>query len=125
MLKEKYPNHKITAIFQPHQMHRVLTGRKDFQPALELFDEVAIYHIYAAREKIEDFAQEPLFQQHNFQSVDELGKFFADENNTTYLSDFSAFQEFLSQRSKNEVVVIFTAGELDFQVRKSLGLFKK
>ena len=85
MLHQKYPEKKIIALFQPHQMHRVLVGWDDFYPALAQFDQRAIYQIYAARENIQDFAQEPLFQEHHFTSVDELGNYFAKEHNAEYM----------------------------------------
>jgi UDP-N-acetylmuramate--alanine ligase len=51
-LKNKYPNKKIIAIFQPHQINRILRERESFQKSLKLFDEVIIYDIYAARENL-------------------------------------------------------------------------
>lgn len=33
-LKQQFPDKSITAIFQPHQAQRVLTGWDDFQQAL-------------------------------------------------------------------------------------------
>lgn len=125
MLRERYPDHKITAIFQPHQMHRVLTGRAEFPAALAPFDERAIYSIYAAREKIEDFAHEPLFQEKKLTSVAQLSACFAEHVDAEYLVTFEDFQNFLAQREEYEVVVLFTAGELDFQLRKVLDLLEK
>lgn len=122
MLKQKYPDHQITAIFQPHQMQRVLRGWEDFKPALAHFDQLAIFAIYAAREKIEDIANEPIFAQQELKSVADLGRYFAQENNAFYLDTLQEVKDFLAQRGENEIVVIFTAGELDFQVRKILNL---
>lgn len=120
LLKEKYPDKKIIAIFQPHQMHRVLTGWEDFYEALSCFDQRAIYAIYAAREKIEDFAHEPRFQQYQISTVEELGRCFANEHHASYLEDFDALKHYLEQRRDDEIVVVFTAGDLDFQLRKYL-----
>ncbi len=71
-LKAHFPAHKILVIFQPHQTHRVLKGRSDFQAALASFDQRAIFSIYTAREQLSDFADEPLFQEHNFQSFSDF-----------------------------------------------------
>jgi UDP-N-acetylmuramate--alanine ligase len=53
-IKEKYPNKKITAIFQPHQINRILRERNEFSDALKLFDNIYIYDIYAARENLQE-----------------------------------------------------------------------
>jgi hypothetical protein len=71
-LRNRFPDHKLLAIFQPHQTHRVLKGRADFQKALAPFDQRAIFSIYTAREKLSDFAGEPLFQEQHFQSFSEF-----------------------------------------------------
>jgi UDP-N-acetylmuramate-alanine ligase len=51
-LQEKYPQKKITAIFQPHQINRILRERNDFQKSLKVYDDIIIYDIYAARENL-------------------------------------------------------------------------
>jgi len=51
-LKKKFPKKKIFVIFQPHQINRIILGRKDFQQALKKYDQVMIYDIYAARENL-------------------------------------------------------------------------
>jgi UDP-N-acetylmuramate-alanine ligase len=71
-LKEKFPDKKLICIFQPHQMHRILVGWNDFPNALKLYDESYIYDIYAARENIEDFANEEIFKDLNLKSVEDL-----------------------------------------------------
>ena len=124
MLHQKYPEKKIIALFQPHQMHRVLVGWDDFYPALAQFDQRAIYQIYAARENIQDFAQEPLFQQQHFTSVDELGDYFAKEHNAEYLQNFDQVMTFLGQTTPDDILVVFTAWDLDFLLRKKLWLLK-
>jgi UDP-N-acetylmuramate-alanine ligase len=56
-IKEKYPEKEITAIFQPHQINRILRERNDFSDALKLFDNIYIYDIYAARENLQEQLQ--------------------------------------------------------------------
>ena len=82
MLHQKYPEKKIIALFQPHQMHRVLVGWDDFYPALAQFDQRAIYQIYAAREK---------------------------EHNAEYLQNFDQVMTFLGQTTPDDILVVFTA----------------
>ena len=53
-MKEKYPNKKLIAIFQPHQARRVLQFRHQFASTMQQFDEVIIYNIYAARENLDE-----------------------------------------------------------------------
>jgi UDP-N-acetylmuramate--alanine ligase len=54
-LKHKFPGKKLFVIFQPHQINRIVTGRKDFVKTLNKYDTTMIYDIYAARENIKDF----------------------------------------------------------------------
>ena len=53
-MKEKYPERKLIAIFQPHQARRVLQFRRQFASTMQQFNEVFIYNIYAARENLEE-----------------------------------------------------------------------
>lgn len=50
--REKFPDKKIIAIVQPHQMRRVLEFWPEWIRVLKQFDKVIIYPIYAAREDI-------------------------------------------------------------------------
>ena len=112
-MRNRFPDHKLLAIFQPHQIHRVLKGRADFQKALAPFDQRAIFSIYTAREKFSDFADEPLFQEQNFQS------YFAKAVKAEYLDTFQQVQGLLATPDEKTIVVVFTAGDLDYQLRKS------
>lgn len=121
-LKAHFPNHNILAIFQPHQTHRVLLGREDFKKALSAFDQAAIYSLYTAREQLSDFLDEPLFQEQNFQSFPEFWAYFAKEMTADYLDSFQTVQELLSTTDEQTIVVVFTAGDLDYQLRTWLQL---
>ncbi|MDR2541564.1 MAG: hypothetical protein LBD11_07605 [Candidatus Peribacteria bacterium] len=57
-LKEKFPDKKLICVFQPHQMHRILQGWKDFPRAMKGYDQRYIYSIYAARENFEQIKSE-------------------------------------------------------------------
>ena len=116
-LRNRFPDHKLLAIFQPHQTHRVLKGRSDFQKALAPFDQRAIFSIYTAREKLSDFAGEPLFQEQHFQSFSEFWAYFAKAMKADYLDTFQEVQELLSSTDKETIVIVFTAWDLDYQLR--------
>jgi len=49
-LRIQFPDKKICAVFQPHQVHRILQSREAFAQALGVYDTSILYHIYAARE---------------------------------------------------------------------------
>lgn len=53
-LKEKYPDQLIHALFQPHQITRVVNFWDEFKQALSLADQCYITPIYAARENFND-----------------------------------------------------------------------
>jgi len=57
-LREKFPEKRLTCIFQPHQMHRILQGWNEFPQALAGYDEHYIYDIYAARENVQKIAED-------------------------------------------------------------------
>ena len=49
-LHAQFPDKNICAVFQPHQVHRILQSREEFSQALRQYDASILYHIYAARE---------------------------------------------------------------------------
>jgi UDP-N-acetylmuramate-alanine ligase len=76
-LKHKFPGKKLFAIFQPHQINRIVTGRTDFQKALKNYDTVVIYDIYAARENLQELVKKiPTLK--NITTLKALGDKFAD-----------------------------------------------
>lgn len=119
-LKERYPNKKIICIFQPHQMHRILVWWKEFPNALKLYDNSYIYDIYAAREKIEDFSNEEIFKDLNLKSVEDLWHAFAKHCWNTYLNDFSEVEKIINNADWNSVIVIYSAGNIDYKLRQYL-----
>lgn len=49
-VKALYPNHKLTAIFQPHLFSRTNDFQEEFAKSLELADDLLLLDIYPARE---------------------------------------------------------------------------
>ncbi|MFA6256332.1 MAG: cyanophycin synthetase [Candidatus Absconditabacterales bacterium] len=121
-LKHKFPGKKLFVIFQPHQINRILTGRKDFVKALKKYDNILIYDIYAARENINDFiAHHAFIQNLNIKTLDDLGTKFANACGGTYTTDFSVATKAIQQTQKDSIIVIYSAGDIDYKLRKYLG----
>lgn len=54
-VKQKYPNKKILAVFQPHTFTRTLEFASDLAEVLNIADEAYVLDIHPAREKQEDY----------------------------------------------------------------------
>ena len=81
------------------------------------YDEFFIYDIYAAREKIEDFANEEHFKDFHLQTVDDLGKCFAEHCHCTYVNDFEEIKKIIENSDQNSIIAIYSAGNIDFKLR--------
>ena len=117
-LKKHFPNKKLTAIFQPHQINRVLRERNEFSDVLRQFDDVYIFNIYAARENLDEQLEN--FRHldiQNVNSVTELWNIFAKNCNWKYLTEISDVKEIINTAWENKVVTIFTAWDLDYHIR--------
>jgi len=121
-LREKFPEKKITCIFQPHQMHRILLWWDEFPKALEGYDQTFIYDIYAAREKIEDFSEKEIFRKYALKTVEDLGNAFAQHCGSKYLKKFEEAEDVIEKAGEEEVIVVYSAGDIDYQLRKYLKL---
>ena len=121
-LKEKFPNKKLICIFQPHQIHRILVGWNEFPKAMKLYNESYVYDIYAARENIGDFATEEIFKHLNLKSVKDLGNAFAKHCGNSYLKDFSEVKNIIEKANWNNIIVVYSAWNIDFKLRQYLEL---
>lgn len=89
-----------------------------FTDTLRACDKVLIYDIYAARESLPELKKQ--FTQRQFDDVhtiEELGLHFADACNGTYTTDFSAVSTALDAATADDLVIVFTAGDLDGLLR--------
>ncbi len=121
-LKKKFPKKKLFVIFQPHQINRIVLWWKDFQQALKKYDHVMIYDIYAARENIQDFIDHHAFiKQENIRTLDDLGNHFAKVCGGTYTTDFAIITKAIEQAKNDTVIVIYSAGDIDYKIRNYLG----
>ncbi len=117
-LKQYFPDKKFIAIFQPHQINRILRERNKFSESLKKFDNIYIYNIYAARENLDE--QLANFQHLNIQNantVTELWNIFAKNCGWKYLTDIDDVKNIINNAQNNEIVTIFSAGDLDYLIR--------
>jgi len=117
-LKQHFPDKKLTAIFQPHQINRVLREWNEFAEVLREFDNVYIFNIYAARENLDEQLEN--FKHLNIQnanSVTELWNIFAKNCNWKYLTEIEQVKEIINTAWEDDIVTIFTAWDLDYQIR--------
>lgn|GEM_PF-379640 len=117
-MREKYSDKKLTAIVQPHQMRRVLEFRPDWVTVLKQFDKVFLYPIYAAREDVAVLLKE---YDHTFPTqtatADDVSTFLASQVSATFVSDPATVKGIMDNATAENVVVLFTAGNLDYQIR--------
>ena len=117
-IKEKYPNKKITAIFQPHQINRVLRERNEFWKALKLFDNVFIYNIYAARENLAEQLEN--FKHLNIQNANTISEFwdlFAKNCGWKYIENIEEIKKTINNGNKNDIFIVLSAWDIDFLLR--------
>jgi len=117
-LKQQFPDKKLIAIFQPHQINRVLRERNEFGSTLKKFDSTYIYNIYAARENLEE--QLNNFRHLNIEnanSIDDLWNIFATNCNWKYITDINEIKKIIDNWTDNEIITIFSAGDIDYQIR--------
>ena len=118
-LKHKFPDKKLLVIFQPHQINRIVTGRKDFQKALEKYDTTIIYDIYAARENLHELTKK-IPTLNNIKTLEELGNTFAKACKWTYTDNFENIQTILQETNKDTIIIIYSAGDIDYKLRTFL-----
>ncbi|MDD2537479.1 MAG: cyanophycin synthetase [Candidatus Absconditabacteria bacterium] len=127
-LRERFPDKRLIAIFQPHQMQRILAGWHDFPAALQPYEKSYLYDIYAARERIEDFAerfralQEEEKKNVPLEQVEDLGHLFAQHTGSDYLTKFEQVEAVIEKAGEEEIIVVYSAGDIDFALRKYLKL---
>lgn len=115
-LKHKFPNKNFFVIFQPHQINRIITGRKDFQKALKNYDQVIIYDIYAARENLSDLTKK-IPSLKDITTLSQLGNTFSETCGWTYTDKFEQITKEIQKAQKNTIVVIYSAWDIDYKIR--------
>lgn len=122
-LEELTEREHITCIFQPHQARRITEFRDEFIWVCKSVQDPLIFNLYTAREQIEDLPDYTVNSSSLKQVVDSLSSFdelwtlFAKESEGTYTTDIQEiFKKITSVTTW--VIIIFTAGNLDWEVRK-------
>ena len=117
-LKERFPKQKLHCIFQPHQINRIVTWRNDFIQSMKGYDDVVIYDIYAARENLTELVKKvPALKW--ITTLKELGNKFASACWGIYIDDFRAIKDKINEAKEWEIVVVYSAGDIDFLMRKN------
>lgn len=99
--KKAYPNHKIYAIVEPHQISRLKLFPKEFIAALCKADEAIVTKTYIGREIHKNL--EPV----DMNSL--IGK--VDSGKATYVEDFNEVANAISSKAKfGDIVIVFGAG---------------
>lgn len=122
-LKEKFPKQKLICIFQPHQINRIVTWRNDFIQSTKGYDEVIIYDIYAARENLSELVRKvPALK--GITTLKELGNKFAQACKGTYIDNFDTIIQRINDAGKWDIIVVYSAGDIDFLLRRNPKVFK-
>ncbi len=109
--KQKYPQHEVHVIFEPHRYSRTKEHWDDFIQSFTDVDEVYISPIYAASEKpIEYIDSEILVKKINEHS-----------NNAFYLPNWDNLEKMFNERRDSKVVLLsLGAGAISRVVRKKI-----
>lgn len=117
-LKERYPDKKICCIFQPHQARRVIEFWDDFIKTMKLADTKYIYKIYTARENIEMLIEWIENKElKNLNSIEMIGNRFAEKVEWEYVTNLDKIKNIINKLWKNEILVYFSAWNLDYEIR--------
>lgn len=96
--KEKYPQAKIWAVFEPHQFSRLKLFLNEFAESLGLADQIIVAPIYQGREK----------DNQAVKAEDLVAKI---GSKAQYLNDFNSIAENLAQKAaKGGIIIVFGAG---------------
>jgi UDP-N-acetylmuramate-alanine ligase len=120
--QEKYPNKRITCVFEPHQARRLMSFWDGFKDAF-LDVSCLVVPIYSAREELSVLKQDIAYVQNNktlFQDVTtvaDLGNLFASESKSMLVADRNDLPAAIASISDG-LIVCFSAGILDEKIRK-------
>jgi UDP-N-acetylmuramate-alanine ligase len=120
-LTQKFPNQKLHIIFQPHQAQRLLEFRDSAVHTLQQFDTPIVYQIYAAREDVPALLQQYKFDNDTITDWESLGEYFSSVCGAIYMSTESEILDYIDSIDDG-IIVLFTAGNLDYVVRSSSSL---
>lgn len=97
--RERYPHHRIIAVWQPHTYSRTQLLEEEYIRALSQADKVIVLKIYASREKNEAYTAEKIAQ-----SIADI-----DAHYIPNMEDATNF--LLAELNQNDLVIVFSAGD--------------
>lgn len=111
--KQKYPKHRIWAIFEPHQFGRIKLFKKQFASALRLADRIVVTKIFEGRERpIKGITGKSLVEEINLPKA-------------RHIKDFEEVAETVASEAKEgDVVLVMGAGRSYELSRKILEALK-
>ena len=105
--REKFPNKKIWAIFQPHQYQRTYYLFDEFKKAFELADEIILTKIYEVQGRERKDISEMISSKVLAQAIKERGK------KVHFIKDFQTIPQFLEKKVvSGDVILIMGAGTI-------------
>lgn len=103
--RQKYPNARVWAVWQPHTYSRAKTLFHDFARSFYNADRVIVSKIYASREAEESFSAELIVEQTRHPAIEYIPE----------LSDIT--QTLIELVHPNDVVIVMSAGDADRIIR--------
>lgn len=116
-LKKQFPDKKICAVFQPHQVHRILQSWEEFVQAMRLYDANILYQIYAAREDGDKIYE---YNHRAIGTVTDIWHILAKDIGSSYVVNFDRLHKLIQTYNADRIIVILTAGDLDYYIRNML-----
>jgi len=116
-IRSKFPENKVVAIFQPHQIQRVIAERNKFPKSLLKYDEKIIFEIYTARENIENYENFKEFKNIKPISQEKIWILFSQKIKWKYIWEEKSILDFIERQTKETIIVIFSAWSLDYIIR--------
>jgi UDP-N-acetylmuramate--alanine ligase len=112
--REKYPNQKIVAIFEPHTQERMELFAKDFVKALSIADGVIQLPVYQPLGRVSKASMGDK-EKHNKEKTEIMNNLFS-----TVKEDGSLKNELSKAAQKFNIAILFSAGSADQQLRELL-----
>lgn len=119
--RKNFPDKKLIAVFQPHQLFRFVSYEKNFLNSLKNFDEIFIYNIYSVREEklIDQLIKEKNLKVKNHrQAIEKIWQEIAWKLNGKYIKSFDELIKNI--QDKDWILIIMSAWNLDYEMRKFL-----
>ena len=112
--RKRYPNHRIVAVFQPHQHSRTKLLMEDFAKAFSNADVVILPEIYAVRDTDEDI------KSVSSKELAEKINVYEQKDTATYYGNLDTALEALKETIKKDDIVLTIGAGPVFQIGERL-----